>query len=306
VRDATIVIYPSDLSGSEVARTTTDTAGKFGVSALQPGNYKVLIDRDGWSEWAPGRITDPAKAVAYPVFAGRNTVAKSVVTAAGVIAGRVTGPAGGPAPGIAVTVDEMTTASSWDTTTAADGTYSVSLPPGTEYVVSFTNGELTQFSPRTLDRTQARHYTVRSGHITRLDERLLPPAILTGRLVDESGTPGAGARVDVGIVATAGEASTTTGPDGRYRLATMPPGDVVVGFTTTAGREQWAHQKTSANEADRITLSLGTVTTVDETLLPFTAVAGRACIEAGVHGQLANRGDHGVLRSSRLTPRSTA
>jgi hypothetical protein len=197
VRDATIVVYPSDLAGSEAARTTTDTAGRFAVSSLRAGSYKVLIDRDGWSEWAPGRITDPDKAVAYRVFAGRNTVANSVVTAAGVIAGRVIAPAGGPASGIAVTVDEMTTASSWDTTTAADGTYAVNLPPGTEYVISFTNGELTQFSPRTLDRTQARHYAVRSGHITRVSERLLPPARLGGRLADESGTPVAGAQVVV-------------------------------------------------------------------------------------------------------------
>jgi protocatechuate 3,4-dioxygenase beta subunit len=152
----------------------------------------------------------------------------------------------------------------------------VSLPPGIGYAVSFTNGELTQFSPRTLDWAQAQHYTVVPGGTTRVDETLLPPAVLIGRLVDEAGVPVTGARVDVDIVATAGTAWTTTGADGRYRLDTMPPGDVMVGFTTAAGRKQWAHQKTSAAEADLIALSLDTVTTVDETLLPLVVGARRS------------------------------
>ncbi|GAA0804738.1 carboxypeptidase-like regulatory domain-containing protein [Spirilliplanes yamanashiensis] len=274
VRDATIVVYPSDLSGSEVARTSTGTAGRFRVPALEAGSYTILIDRDGWSEWAPGRITDPAGATTYRVVAGHTTRANSVVTAAGVIAGRVTAPHGGPAGGIRVTV-EGPSASAWDTVTAAGGTYSMSLPPGTGYTVSFTNGELTQYSPRTLDRAQARQYTVTSGRVTRVSERLLPPAVLTGRLVDESGNPVAGAQVGVSIAATAGFASATTGPDGRYRLDTMPPGDVTILFTTPDGREQWAHQKTSSDQADLFTLALGTITTVDETLLPLTSPALR-------------------------------
>jgi hypothetical protein len=193
--DATIVVYPADLSGPEVARTGLDSAGRFRVPSVAPGSYKILIDRDGWAEWAPGRITDSAKALPYRVLPGRDTTVISVVTAAGIIAGRVTAPAGGPAAGIAVTVDDVSTASAWYTTTAANGGYSVSLPPGTEYVVSFTNGELTQHSPGTLDWALSRHYTVRSGRTTRADERLLSPATLNGRLVDESGTP-AGALPD--------------------------------------------------------------------------------------------------------------
>jgi protocatechuate 3,4-dioxygenase beta subunit len=102
----------------------------------------------------------------------------------------------------------------------------------------------------------------------------LTPATLTGRLVDEHGTPVAGTGVDLLLVATAGEVSTTTGPDGRYTFDTLPPGDVGVGFTALHGRVQLEHQKASAGEADEFTLSLGTVTTVDETLLPLAALAG--------------------------------
>ncbi|MEV4703031.1 carboxypeptidase-like regulatory domain-containing protein [Actinoplanes sp. NPDC049316] len=283
VSGATIIVYPADLSGPEVARTTTGGTGAFRVPGLQPGSYKILIDRDGWSEWAPGRITDPARAASYRVVTGHTTVANSVVTAPGFIAGRVTTARGGPAAGITVTIGDPT-ASAWDTTTARDGTYSVSLPPGTGYTVSFTNGELTQYSRRTLDWAKAEKYTVRSGHTTRVDERLLAPAVLTGRLVDESGTPVAGASVTVSMLATAGEATATTGADGRYLLDTMPPGEVVVGFTTADGHEQWAYQKRSMETADRITLRLGTVTTVNDKLLPpipAGAIAGTVTTAAG-------------------------
>ena len=214
-----------------------------------------------------GALPVAARAGAAPI------VVDGAVTAAGRIAGRVTAPEGGPAAGIVVTVNDRDNASAWDTTTAANGTYSVSLPPGNAYDVAFTNGELTQFSRRTLVRSEARIYTVRSGRTTRVNERLLPPAVLVGRLVDEAGTPVAGAQVVVAVTATAGEARTTTGSDGRYRFETLPPGDVTVGFRTADGREQWAYQKTSPAEADLITLSLGTVTTVDDTLLPRTAAA---------------------------------
>ena len=130
-------------------------------------------------------------------------------------------------------------------------------------------------SGRTLDWALARHYTVRSGRTTRVDERLLAPAALNGRLVDESGTPVPGADVGPLLLDTAGGFWTTTGPDGRYQFDKLPPGEVVVGFTAPDGRSQWAYQKASFEQADRFTLALGGVTTVDEALLPLPAGASR-------------------------------
>ncbi|WP_203727330.1 carboxypeptidase-like regulatory domain-containing protein, partial [Paractinoplanes durhamensis] len=83
VRDATIIVYPSDPAGVEVARTSTDLAGAFVVSVPAPGRYQIRIARGPWSEWAPGGITDRAKAPAYRVGAGRTTMANSSVTAPG-------------------------------------------------------------------------------------------------------------------------------------------------------------------------------------------------------------------------------
>lgn len=157
-------------------------------------------------------------------------------------------------------------------TTAPDGTYAVNLPPGSDYAVSFTDGELTQHSPRTLDWALARHYTVRSGRTVRVDERLLAPATVGGTLTDEHGTPIAGAAVGLMLLDTAGEVWTTTGTDGSYLFDKLPPGTVIVQFGA-AGRTQWAYGKTSFETADRFTLSLGKHTTVDDTLLPLAATA---------------------------------
>ncbi|MET0417184.1 MAG: carboxypeptidase-like regulatory domain-containing protein [Actinoplanes sp.] len=100
------------------------------------------------------------------------------------------------------------------------------------------------------------------------------PATIAGRLVDEQAAPVAGAQVRLLLLATAGEERVTTGPDGRFQFDRLPPGDVLVAFTAPDGREQWAFQKATAEDADRITLSLGEVTTINEALLPLTALAG--------------------------------
>ena len=130
------------------------------------------------------------------------------------------------------------------------------------------SGRLAQYSPQTTDPEQARRYAVSPGLATVVDEQLLAPATLSGRLVDESGTAVAGAQVYVDLLNSAGVVTTSTDANGRYTITALPPGPVTVKFTAPDGRVQWAHQKTSSAEADQFTLVLGTVTTVDDTLLP--------------------------------------
>jgi protocatechuate 3,4-dioxygenase beta subunit len=276
VADAELTIYPPDTSGNYVTKTHTDAAGKFRVPALPEGSYKILIGLGGWYEWAPGRHAEdsPDTAVAYPVVAGRNTLANSGGTAAGVITGRVTTASGEPASDVAVTADDEDHARAWNTTTAADGVYSLRVPPGTSYVVSFTDGYFQQFAPHTADRAQAQRYTVRSGRTLHVDDRLLPAASLTGQLVDAAGAPVAAAQVHI-VTMNAVDLQTATDVDGRYRLDKLAPGDVKVYFRTADGREQWAYQKLSYDEADTVTLSLGTVTTVNDALLPLPTLAGQ-------------------------------
>ena len=267
VADAHIIVYPDDTSGSSVAETTTDAAGRFRVPDLDVGRYKVQIGLGGWSEWAPGRH-DESTAVAYPVAAGRRTNVASIVTAPGVISGRLRTAEGGPAANVRVSADDYNTARVWAATTAADGTYALRVPPSDNYVVSFVDGNFHQYALHTVDQAQARHYTVVSGRTLRVNDQLLPAASLTGRLVDAAGAPVAGANVSFVYTETAHELATTTDGDGRYRFDKVSPGPVKVRFTAADGRQQWAHQKLSWDEAEEFVLELGAVTTVNDTLLP--------------------------------------
>jgi carboxypeptidase family protein len=273
VADAQIAVYLPDTSSGYLTRTQTDAAGKFRVPGLDEGSYKISIGLGGWSEWAPGRRAEDSAAVAYPVTAGHDTVADSVVTAPGVITGRVAAAAGGPAAGVKVSADDDQHARQWDATTTTDGRYSLRVPPGTDYVVSFTDGHFRQFAPHTLDRAAARHYTVRSGHTLRVDDRLLPAASLTGRLVDSAGAPVAAAQVSF-LTDYAFEVTTTTDADGRYRFDKLLPEAVKVVFHTADGQEQWAYQQLSYADATTFTLASGAVTTVNDQLLPVPAPVG--------------------------------
>ncbi len=266
VADASITVYPLDTSGNFVAEATTDATGRFRVSGLDAGRYKVRIGLGGWSEWAPGRRSADT-AAAYKVAPGRSTKADSVVTAAGIISGRLTAASGGPASNVRVTADDYDTARAWETTTAADGTYQLRVPPGTNYVIRFIDGHFRQYAPGTVDQEQARHYTVGSGRTLRVNDRLLPAASLTGRLVDAAGAPVVAANVRF-LTDTAFELSTTTDADGRYSFDKLTPWTVKVAFRTADGRQQWAHQKLTYEDATEFKLSLGTVTTVDDALLP--------------------------------------
>ncbi|MEV4346848.1 carboxypeptidase-like regulatory domain-containing protein [Actinoplanes sp. NPDC049596] len=185
----------------------------------------------------------------------------------GVITGLVTTPNGRPAAGITVTVDDTEIARPFTTTTAADGRYSIEVPAGDAYVVSFVNGHLRQYSPRVTSYEQARVYTVVEGRKLRVNERLLRTATLTGHLADENGAPVAGATVGIINTETANEFQTTTAADGSFRFEKLAPGSVKVSFHALDGRRQWAHQKATYDEADAYTLRLGRVTTVNDSLL---------------------------------------
>lgn len=273
VADAEILVYPVTPAAGNVAATRTDTAGRFTVTGLEADSYKIYIGLGGWFEYAPGRTDSFDAGREYRVAAGRTTVANSVVTAAGTIKGKVLAASGEPAAGVQVTAENDEHAAAWDATTAADGTYAMRVAPNRDYVVRFTDGHLVQYAPATLDREQATHYVVRAGRTIRVSDRLLPAASLTGRLVDAAGAPVADAEVHV-VTMNAQDFQATTDGDGRYRIDKLAPGAVKVYFRLADGRLQWAHQKLTYDEADEFTLALGTVSTVDDQLLPTLVAAG--------------------------------
>lgn len=277
VAGAKIWVYEQEGNWDPVATLSTDAAGRFRAPKLKAGSYEIQIGlAGGWGFWAPGSVDDREAAAKYRVVAGRTTRANSTVTAPGRITGKVTTATGEPAAGVDIRVESVEGAfSGWaETATAADGSYAAPLQPGTSYIVKFMDGEVSQYSPGVLTLNEATSYPVESGQTIRVDERLVQGASVTGRLVDAAGAPVAGARVRLDPTTSIDDQWATTGADGRYRFDKLRADTAKVSFVLADGREQWAHQASSWETATEFTLELGTVTTVDEQLLPVPAPVG--------------------------------
>ena len=274
VRDTTGAVVPNasiavylDPSGDAVQELPAGADGRFSVTGLKAGSYQISIGMGGWSEWAPGRVTDPAQAKSYQIKANRNTVADSTVTAAGIIAGQFLRPDGAPAANAAVNVTSLDDASQHSTVTAADGTYQLRVQPEQTFIVSYAVGSFAQYVPHTFDSTQATKYFVGSGQTVRVDDRAIEISGITGRLTDAAGAPAGGVYVSFVNVDTTVESETNTNADGTYDFSNLlVPGQYKVRFTAPGG-SQYAHQKLDYDTAEVITLAPGQTAVVDDQLL---------------------------------------
>jgi hypothetical protein len=266
VPGASIAVY-LDPSGDAVQELPADADGRFSVTGLKVGSYQILIGLGGWSEWAPGRVTDPAQATRYRVKANRTTVADSTVTAAGIITGQFLRPDGAPAANAAVNVTSVDNASQHSTVTAADGTYKLRVQPDQTFLVSFSVDGFGQYVPHTFDPAQATKFFVGSGQTVSVSDQAIAISGMTGRLTDAAGAPAGGAYVSFINVDTASESETNTQADGTYDYrGLLVPGRYKVRFTA-AGGSQYAHQKLDYDSADVITLTPGQTEVVDDQLL---------------------------------------
>jgi hypothetical protein len=125
------MVYAS--GGGVVAVATTDAAGSYQVQGLQPGDYRVKF-----FDPAGGHVTEwfndePrwADSDAVTVLAGSGATANAFLAAAGQVAGVVTD-GGAPVAGARVRVYPAAgTGTIAAATTAADGSYTITLPVGT-------------------------------------------------------------------------------------------------------------------------------------------------------------------------------
>ncbi|MEV0455682.1 MSCRAMM family protein [Catellatospora methionotrophica] len=72
-----------------------------------------------------------------------------------------------------------------------------------------------------------------------------------------------------------------TDETGGYQIADLPPGSYVVQFQATGHPDQYAHGASTWDEATPIPVTAGTVSTVDEVLLPIGTISGRLVDASG-------------------------
>ncbi|HEX6501015.1 MAG TPA: carboxypeptidase regulatory-like domain-containing protein [Micromonosporaceae bacterium] len=105
---------------------------------------------------------------------------------------------------------------------------------------------------------------------------------LSGRLLDAAGNPVAGTAVTAISTtdwSTVGYAQTAA--DGTYSIPSVSAGTVYVSFQPPAAPEQWAYGKKQQWSADQITVTVGTDTVVDDTLLPSGMLSGTVTTPTG-------------------------
>ncbi|GAA4974419.1 carboxypeptidase-like regulatory domain-containing protein [Actinoplanes utahensis] len=273
VADATVSVFLDGRIDPSQERSV-DADGRFRLTGLEPGAYRLQIGLGGWSEWAPGRISDVSQAKVYQVRANRDTNATSTVTTAGTIAGRLLGPDGAPLANAPVTATNVDTANPRATVTAADGTYRIKVKPNATFTVDYTVGVVNQYVPHTFDPAEATRFFVRPGQTLRVNDRAVAAAGITGRVTDAAGAPAAGVYVTVINVDTTVGHYRTTDENGAYDLTgTLAPGRYKVQFTTADGATQYAPQQPDFASAATYTVTSGQTAVVDDQLLATPAPA---------------------------------
>jgi protocatechuate 3,4-dioxygenase beta subunit len=138
-----------------------------------------------------------------------------------------------------------------------------------------------QYIPRQIDRTKAKVHTVAAGQTVVADDSVLPPASVSGRLVDGEGRPQADFQVYLSSTDEQHTYGTTTDSDGAWRVDDVQPADYRVSFSNPAGaRTQWAFGKSGAADAQAIAVAAGASVTVDDTWLPGATLTVKAVDEA--------------------------
>ncbi len=184
--------------------TRTNPEGAFTFDRLRPGDYTLA---------ATGPLLAAMEAAHVPLH-GDATPVTLTLSAAGEIAGTVTGPSGRPEPGVTLSVEDTRVEHRLpEVTSGPDGRYRLGpLPPG-EYMLEVSAGMEWVMKP-------ARTIAVMAGQTSRADVALTPSLEVRGRVVDDTGSPVADARISVRsdswvhVIVD----DERTGVDGRFRL----------------------------------------------------------------------------------------
>ncbi len=221
---------------------TSDANGRFLVSGAQPGSYELRVEKDGYTLFR----RDPAQAT---VAAGDSAKLNAEMTRQVTLRGRVVDANGDPVAGIPVQVSPGPPA--FTTNEAGEFAFEEAIPGS--YVIAAVpdatpptgvDGEERIVPVRTYYNGGQRVMVRGDVDVTGLEIRLesAPVYRVRGTAVDETGTPVAGASVELVEVDRSGpveellrRARTSSADDGAFEFDAVQSGDWRV-TVTTGGR----------------------------------------------------------------------
>ncbi|MGE5828772.1 MAG: carboxypeptidase regulatory-like domain-containing protein, partial [Micromonosporaceae bacterium] len=148
------------------------------------------------------------------------------------------------------------------------------LDPGQYKVAFLLPGFVTQYSSQKDSFEAADLYTVADGVDTVIEEQVAPHGSIGGRITTAAGAGSPFANVllyrDFDI-----SAQGTADADGNYLLPYVTAGSYRLQINPQNAPQQWAHQHTQFDDADLFAVTVGSLTTVDETLIATGTIRGR-------------------------------
>lgn len=269
---ASVTVYTA--AQDYVGSTSTDGAGAWSLT-VPPGQYLVQVTAtDHVEEWYDDAADiDTATPVTVPDGGTVDTV-DTQLAAYGGVSGTVSD-IGGPLEGATVSLC-TTEFSCWNSDlTQADGTYSISGPPGS-YRVRFTAADHTQeWYDDVADYGTADPVTINPGATTSgISAVLVANGTVTGTVTAAGAVPVDGAYVELCTTESSCEGGTTAAADGTFS-ASVPPGSYRMRVSAFGFVDEWYANTATFAAADPLTVtSGGTTSGINTQLAALGSIAG--------------------------------
>lgn len=226
LRDMVVAAY--DTTGTLRGSATSDPTGTY-ILTLPAGSYRVLAyDPMGLYATMFGGNAESFETTPVTTVGASDTVIRDFsLVLGGTVTGFVTSSRGVEIPGAVVEAYNLSGTRRAFTQAAADGRYSIVLPPGEYKLVAYdpAGGYAISFYQNVRTFPEAARVRVTASTATaNIDFRLETPGSISGRVVDAAtGLPLSGVTVYAFTPAGSLISSTNTDAAGAFRL-TLPPG----------------------------------------------------------------------------------
>ncbi len=260
--------------------TTTASNGTWSVS-VPAGAYTVSFTLNGYATQYWQNTTNYSDQTPVTVTSGGTTPNINAALAAdGTISGTVTAAAGGaPLGGVTIYVGGYPAA-----VTAADGTWSVSEPPGFYYVSFALNGYATQYWQNTTNYSDEAPVSVTSGGTTpNINAALAADGTISGTVTAAAGgAPLGGVSVYLGSYPQGCcEPSAVTAANGTWSALEAPGYDYVTFSLNNYATQYWQNTTNSQNAQPVVVTSGGTTPNINAALAADGTISGTVTAAAG-------------------------
>ncbi len=289
-----------DLNQNWLNGVSTDSNGYYTIYGLPAGNYKIQFRTD----WAPGNYVgewyndqgsfNDADTVTVTVGSTTSGIDAQLADG-GSISGRVTDVSSNGIANIDVNVHDMNGNYIAWSSTDSNGDYTVQGIPAGDHKVQFWVGNagnyITEWYNDQESFENANAVTVTAGNTTTgIDAQLADSGAISGRVTDSTGAVGI-SNVNVQICDLNQDwlNGNSTDSDGYYTIYGLPAGDYKIEFRTnwTPGNYlgEWYNDQGSFDDADSVTVTVGSTTTgIDAQLADGGGIGGRVTDSTGTVG----------------------